>query len=159
MQTKIISAFPGVGKTTFFKSQEKGMVLDSDSSQFSWVTEDGVRKRNPEFPRNYIRHIQSNIGTCKYILVSSHKEVREALTNACLFFHLVYPSLDRKEEFIQRYVDRGSPKQFIDLLRQNYDAWIRECMENRYGCNNVMMTLPNLADEIEFMEDIESMDA
>ncbi len=158
MQTKIISAFPGVGKTTFFNTQEEGFVLDSDSSLFSWVTIDGIRKRNPEFPANYIRHIQENIGTCKYILVSSHKEVRDALTNACLFYHLVYPSLDRKEEFIQRYIDRGSPQQFIDLLKQNYNTWIHECMNTKYGCNNVEMRVPYLYDEIALMEYVEDMD-
>lgn len=150
-RTKIISAFPGVGKTTFYKAN-RGRVLDSDSSMFSWVIVDGEKKRNPDFPRNYIEHIQENIGKVDYILVSSHKEVREALQNACLFFHLIYPAMNRKNEFIQRYKDRGSPESFIKLLDANWANWISACVDTRYGCNNVTMTLPNLADEIEFME-------
>ena len=38
-ETTIISGFPGVGKTEFFKDQKYhgGVCLDSDSSEFSWV--------------------------------------------------------------------------------------------------------------------------
>lgn len=38
-ETTIISGFPGVGKTEFFKDQKyHGRVcLDSDSSEFSWM--------------------------------------------------------------------------------------------------------------------------
>lgn len=47
MKTKVYSAFPGVGKTTYFNTTSKN-VLDSDSSKFD--------KR--EFPKNYIQHIK-----------------------------------------------------------------------------------------------------
>ena len=50
MKTKVYSAFPGVGKTTYFNKTEKN-VLDSDSSKFD--------KR--DFPSNYIEHIKKNV--------------------------------------------------------------------------------------------------
>ena len=50
MKTKVYSAFPGVGKTTYFNTTDKN-VLDSDSSKFD--------KKN--FPANYIEHIERNI--------------------------------------------------------------------------------------------------
>ena len=46
MKTKVYSAFPGVGKTTYFNNTSKN-VLDSDSSTFD----------KSEFPQNYINHI------------------------------------------------------------------------------------------------------
>ncbi len=43
MKTKVYSAFPGVGKTTYFNTTDKN-VLDSDSSKFD----------KKHFPANYI---------------------------------------------------------------------------------------------------------
>jgi len=151
MRTRIISAFPGTGKTEFFK-QHPTTTLDSDSSLFSWVTIDGTKVRNPHFPENYINHIKNNIGTCEFILVSSHKEVREALLDNSLFFYLIYPDKSRKEEFIERYRKRGSPESFITLLDKNWESWINECERCDIGCERIRMTvLPNLVDEINYI--------
>ena len=125
-RTKIISAFPGVGKT-FYHNEHKETTLDSDSSNFSWVIKDGVKTRNPEFPKNYIQHIKENT----FIFVSSHKEVREALLDECIFFYVIYPDVNRKEEFVQRYKDRGSDESFIKLISDNWEQWIKD-IENKY---------------------------
>jgi predicted nucleotidyltransferase len=81
MKTRIISAFPGTGKTYFY-NKNKETTMDSDSSQFSGVKDqngNNTKERNPNFPKNYIEHIKENIGKYEFILVSSHKEVRNAL--------------------------------------------------------------------------------
>ena len=54
-ETTIISGFPGVGKTEFFKDQtyHNRVCLDSDSSEFSWVEDNegnNTKERNPNFP-------------------------------------------------------------------------------------------------------------
>ena len=137
MRTKIISAFPGVGKTTYHKNNPE-TTLDSDSSGFSWVVnENGEKVRNPEFPQNYITHIKENIGKYKYIFVSSHKEVRDALLDNCIFFYLVYPVNSRKEEFIQRYKDRGNDENFIKLVKTNWENWMDEFYWMDEGCEKL----------------------
>jgi hypothetical protein len=137
MRTKIVSAFPGVGKTTYHKNNPK-TTLDSDSSGFSWiVNENGEKVRNSEFPQNYINHIKENIGKYKYIFVSSHKEVRDALLDNCLFFYLVYPDDERKDEFIQRYRDRGNDENFIKLVDSKWDEWMREFYWIDRGCEKL----------------------
>ena len=70
METKVYSAFPDVGKTTYFNTTNRN-VLDSDSSKFD----------KKHFPDNYIDHIKRNVEDPKVdkILVSSHKDVRDAL--------------------------------------------------------------------------------
>ena len=150
MKTRIISAFPGTGKTTYFNAHPK-TTLDSDSSEFSWVKDENgnnTKKRNPNFPQNYIEHIKENIGKYEFIFVSSHKEVREALKENCLHFYLIYPTENRKEEFIKRYKDRNNPNGFIKLLESKWEEWLKECSFERYGCTNIRMVLPNLEDEI-----------
>lgn len=123
--------------------------MDSDSSNFSWVIEDGKKTRNPNFPQNYINHIRENIGKYEFILVSSHKEVREALINNCIFFYLVYPSIRCKDEYLKRYLNRGSPIQFIELLKSNWDNWINDCSSCRIGCKNIRMKFNYLKDQIQ----------
>jgi len=149
MKTRIISAFPGTGKSTYH-AKHPDTTLDSDSSSFSWITVDGEKVRNPDFPANYIEHIKENIGKYEFIFVSSHKEVRDALKENCLFFYLMYPYEDKKEIYLQRYKDRGNQEAFIELLDRNWDAWIRECQFEIYGCSNVELLISyNIEAEIE----------
>lgn len=153
-RTRIISAFPGTGKSYYYDNH-KETTLDSDSSGYSWIIKDGKKIRNPEFPSNYISHIKENIGKYDFIFVSSHKEVREALKDNCIFFYLVYPDYDRKDEFVKRYRDRGNPETFIKLVEDNWDLWVKECDFEEFGCKRVRMILCNLEDEINHIIAVE----
>jgi hypothetical protein len=158
MKTKIISAFPGTGKS-YYHNKYKETTLDSDSSNFSWIKDNegnNTNQRNPEFPRNYINHIKENIGKYKYIFVSSHKEVRDALLNECLFFYLVYPDDRRKDEFIQRYKNRGNDENFIKLVSNNWEEWLKELWFLEDGCKKIEMVLDNLEDELNHLNAVDT---
>jgi len=127
--TEVISAFPGTGKTHFYRNTDL-KVLDSDSSDFSWLSK-GVR--NPDFPNNYIRYIKDNMGHAKIILVSSHPEVRRALVEERIDFRLVYPERELRDEYVERFRQRDSGQRFVQLLSENWNAWISE-METQRGC-------------------------
>ena len=94
--TRVVSAFPGTGKTYYFNNSESGKVLDSDSSKFD----------KQYFPANYID--------------------RDALVDNDIRFLLVYPGRELKEEYIERYKNMGNPPEFISLVEKNWDAWIDE---------------------------------
>ena len=138
-QTRIISAFPGTGKTHFFENNTKYSVLDSDSSEYSWVKVGGDKVRHPDWPQNYLGHIQENIGKVDFILVSTHKEVRDLLLASCLHFYLVFPAPSKKDEYLKRYMDRASPQSFIDLLDGQWDSWIAELVACSRGCTRIVM--------------------
>lgn len=133
----IVCGFPGVGKTSLFTAETELKILDSDSTNFSWSDETKTQ-RNPEWPQNYIAHIQENRDASDILLVSSHDVVRTALVEAGIPFILVYPSLDMKDEYIQRYIQRGSNESFVALLKAHYEKWIAELMEQR-GCTHVVL--------------------
>lgn len=115
MNTVIVSAFPGCGKSHFYETTNR-VVKDSDSSNFS----------KDEFPQNYIKDIKSNLGKYDIILVSSHKEVRDAMREAGLSYILVYPKSTIKGEYLKRYEERGSSSEFVNLLDKNWDNWMED---------------------------------
>lgn len=134
MKTTIISGFPGVGKSEYFRNQTANgrTCLDSDSSKFSWVKDaegNNAKERNPEFPNNYINHIKENIGKVDIIFVSSHDVVRHALEEAGINYVLVYPEMGAKETYIERYKKRGNNENFINFISENWEKFITD-MDN-----------------------------
>lgn len=127
-QTKVISGFPGVGKS-FLSTHPNLKISDSDSSKFSWI-EKGVR--HPDFPQNYINHIKQCMETYDFVLVSSHKEVREALEVNGIEYTIYYPSIESKDIYIERYRNRGNAEGFINLVDANWDNWIKEIDEETF---------------------------
>ena len=55
----------------------------------------------------------------------------------CIFFYLVYPVNSRKEEFIQRYKDRGNDENFIKLVKTNWENWMDEFYWMDEGCEKL----------------------
>lgn len=111
-QTTIIAGFPGIGKS-YLKNQYGEEVSDSDSSKFP----------KDNFPQNYIDHIKSLIGNKRLILVSTHKDVLKGLEDNNIDYILVYPNSELKDEYLERYKQRGSPQGFIDLLSNKWDEF------------------------------------
>lgn len=142
MDTRIYSIFPACGKTWLYEHQEEYdlKILDSDSSQFSWLytnidengdTIRGVRRvRNPDFPNNYIKHIKENIGKYDCIFVSSHASVREALDKDGIDFTIIYPEQSCKAEWVGRCFIReknGESGCGAEAMYNNFDDWFMEC--------------------------------
>lgn len=125
--TKVISAFPACGKTYVYENNKDLAILDSDSSEFSWVKDNegnNTKERNPYFPQNYIDHINENLGKVDIIFVSSHDIVRKALYDNTIYYTLVYPDKSLKDEWIQRFKDRGNNEGFINFISANWDSFI-----------------------------------
>ena len=147
----IISAFPTIGKSYAYdhmKNIEGLKVFDSDSSLFSWMydtkfdmdkfEESGylqpvtIRRRNPDFPNNYIEYIKENMGSASYMFVSSHENVRHAMKDANIPYILIYPERSMLSEIVGRCYLRGNDDKFIKVLIDNWDSWIDSC-ENDTG--------------------------
>ena len=131
---KIISAFPGIGKTTLVQINKN--YIDLESSDYKWLDIDkslsieerkGTAKTiNPDFPENYIKKIIELTDMRFNVLISSHKEVREALQARGIKYTIVLPSLDMKEEMINRYLSRCNQESFVNLLKTNYEKFVED---------------------------------
>lgn len=137
----VVSVFPGGGKSTICKNAEAyGLrqahvsyddrdgvgisllagpgvpVFDSDSSNFP----------KDNFPANYIEHIKGVLADYPdvVIMVSSHDNVRQAMTEANIPYTLVYPQRELKSEFLERYEERGSPEAFVNMMDNKWNDFI-----------------------------------
>lgn len=141
----LISAFPGTGKTYLCKTlKDQGLnVFDSDSSSF----------KGPNRFVEYIDHVLEIIGTKapQAIFISSHAETRELLTKHGLRYYLVYPALDLKDEYIQRYIDRESPQPFIDLMRSQFEAFVSDCVQQQ-GCHHIVLHSGQYLSDVLYLE-------
>ena len=124
----ILSGWPGIGKS-HFKKNSKFVVHDSDSTQFSKL-ENG--EPNPNFVDEYITHISKLAETepDSIILVSTHQMVLEKLAQSGLMYYVIIPKPELKDEYIQRYIERGSPQPMIDLISNNWTPWLEHIKAN-----------------------------
>jgi hypothetical protein len=154
-ETIIISAFPGIGKTKVFENNKDLIILDSDSSKFSWIYpaiphKDSAPIRDPSFPQNYMNHIKNNIGKADIIMISCHSVVRDALKKNGIKYFLIYPTYQLRDHFIQRYKDRGNTEAFVKFMEENYNKFIFECdNESATDCTQWQITKPE-----EYLSDI-----
>lgn len=141
----VICGFPGVGKTTLFNQlKEQGIrVLDSDSSQFP---KDG-------FPANYIEHIEKAIAEDNIVLVSTHAEVRAALAAKGIHYILARPAnIEQKEEYLQRYRDRGSSAFFLELMDNNWKKFFSDVKNDMNAEHFVLLPNEYLIDIMTYLE-------
>lgn len=124
---QIISGFPGVGKTHYARIY-RDMVLDLDSRKYRWG-----------FPEKYIKlildHAAIGDGT---LLVSTHESVLDALSANGLRYTLVFPALSLKEEYLERYRQRGDDPQLLELLSKNWSRYLYQC-QNRNDCEKIVL--------------------
>lgn len=119
-KVNVIAGFPGIGKSDFVSKNTELNIKDSDSSE--WDKKD--------FPNNYLDHIQELIDSGYTILSSTHEDVRNGLEERGISYILVYPEVNLKEEYIERYKKRGSPDAFIEMMDAKWEEFIQSCDES-----------------------------
>jgi hypothetical protein len=139
MNTKVISAFPGTGKTFFVNSvKDDRTVLDLDSSRYTRGHDINGRAISRDFPTNYTNAIKEQLGCVDILFVSIHKEVMIALFEEDIKFSLVYPDNRLKHEYLDRFKLRGSPDSFVNLFSKNWDVSLEQ-LKSQKGCRHIVL--------------------
>lgn len=126
---KVIAGFPGVGKS-YITRQNPVDCSDSDSSLFHWLDGSSIGQPDiphPDWPNNYIQHIKQQLRRREFVFVSTHTEVLDALRRNDISYYLLMPRVDRRDEFIERYRQRGSSREFIERLSANWNSFLDSC--------------------------------
>ena len=143
----IICGFSGIGKSTV--AQKNKRILDFESSGYSNIFENGfVVSRNKDFPENYIDKLEELIKTneADYYLLSCHQEVRNELKARGLKYMIVLPYRDYKNEYIKRWLRRGSDVDFMTKMNERWEDMIISCAKDT--------VLKIYLDEHEYLSDI-----
>lgn len=140
--TEIICGFPGIGKTECAKKYQDPYydykVLDLDFSLY-------IKNFN-----TYINKIIDNIGRQDIIFISFHEKIRQKLytdqrfldkyKNGEFRFTFAYPNVDQKENYINRYRERGSSETFIKLISDNWDLWLYSLNTDRFSGSRFLLS-------------------
>ena len=122
MNHYVFCGFPGVGKSV--ADGKRKDVFDFESHGYSHDVLTG--KRNRKFPKNYIdaveEHMQDNYRAI--YLLSCHDEVLKELKARSIPYVIVLPYGDARNEYIKRYVSRGSSHEFVQRMYDNFYDWI-----------------------------------
>ena len=116
----VICGFPGIGKSHLAKKEG---FMDSDSSDWHWSAP-GVP--HPDWPYNYVKHIQLGLYINKVILVSTHTDVRNALKEMGVEYWLCYPARFLRDEYMLRFAKRKDTPEFIQQMEDNWMKRIDE---------------------------------
>jgi len=159
-KTTIISTFPGMGAHLYF-GEPNTKILHLAANDFKFIKEENgtnSEHKHPDYPQNYTNEIKSNIGLYDYIFIDSGKTIRESLIDNCIFFFLVYPAEDRREEFLTRLRSQDYPQALIAHIYENWDI-IFESLD-KYNLSYVNVVVEKefkiMSDVVEFIEKIKS---
>ena len=88
METQVISAFCGTGKT---------YICNKYPERYNEIECWNYRKGN--FPTNYIEEVKKLIGRVKYIFISTDPVILKQLNKEGIEILLIYPNNSLKEEY------------------------------------------------------------
>lgn len=127
----IVCGFSGIGKST--AEQKNRRIIDFESSIYSHTWKNGKNLgKDTNFPRNYIDRLIELIekDTATFYLLSCHKEVRDELKARGLKYIIVLPTVDQKNEYLKRWLKRGSSLDFIEPMNDRWEEMIMSCEED-----------------------------
>ena len=122
----------------------------SGHKRYEWIEQNkGLDKGvvNPEFPQNYFSAILDAIGKYKFVLVSLWSAV-EMCRASNIDYWIVVPSVDLKDEYVMRIVDRGNPKEFAQKMSDNFEYYVNRLMVCPYAKRKIILKSG------EFLEDV-----
>ena len=137
----VIAGFAGVGKTTLARKYKN--VIDIESSPYKWDYS-GIdikdleklkgtkgRKKNSEFPKNYIKAIKEAQAKYDIVLVWIHpEEILPYYDINNIDYYLCFPNKDALKEYEDRFINRGNNKEYINKVLSNYDERYNQFKSN-----------------------------
>ena len=110
-QGAIICGFASIGKSYYAKLATRVVDLESTPFKKDWKTYARVAD-----------HMRKN---GYVVLISCHKELREELHNQDIPYYVALPRIEDKDIYIQRYKQRQNTEEFIKLLEENFEDFVK----------------------------------
>lgn len=162
----IIAAYAGTGKSTFAEMTDGA--IDLPSMPYSWILPEAsewkteelegekgalYHLRNPLFPENYAVEILKAEQMYDYVLIPTNISVIRYLQKEFgRKVLLCYPESDLREEYRERFAQRGNSESFLSLFVDGWDGFLGPVRENTAGIHILLtsgMYLPDLKERFD----------
>jgi hypothetical protein len=127
INTVICAAFCGTGKTYICEKTN----IKSVEIEYWKYKDKGLQKE-------YINDIKKHMGVVDYIFISTDPDGLKILHNEGFDILLVYPKIELRGEYLDRYIERDSPYDFIGSFMKYWNIWINELKEQKY-CKHIIL--------------------
>jgi len=127
MKKIIIAAFAGTGKT--YLANKYSNVIDIEPANYKWNSDNIITEKDKgkyqkireEWPQNYVNEIIKEHNNYDIVLIGLNRDARNLLYKMGYEYSICFPSSDRKNEYIQRYKDRGNSEEFLNKQAYYFD--------------------------------------
>ncbi len=138
----IMTGFAGIGKTTLGAKYKN--VIDLESSEYQYISTDGSlcyteenkagprRRLNRMFPMNYLMAVGKALQEYDIVLVCCGAQVLDSLRRLDVDVLCFYPDQSCKDEYVQRSIDRGNNRTFINIMQQLFNSGFNHICEYGY---------------------------
>ncbi len=127
VHTILCAAFCGAGKTFICEKTD----IKAVEVEYWKYKDKGLKKE-------YIEVIKKHIGKVDYIFISTEPDGLQLLHNEGFDITLVYPENESRNEYLDRYIERDSPYEFIGTFMKHWNIWINELKEQKY-CKHIVL--------------------
>lgn len=135
-ETRVFAAFCGTGKTYLCNK-----FPDTYKEIECW------NYRQGDFPNNYIEDIISMLGKTKYLFISTDPVILKELHKTGVEIQLIYPANELRNEYLDRFLNRESPYDFVGVLMKHWNMWIDDLKNQKY-CKHLILQSG------EYLEDV-----
>lgn len=125
--TVLCAAFCGTGKTYICEKTE----IKAIEIEYWKYKENGLQKE-------YIEDVKKYFGKVDYIFIATEPDGMKLLNDEGFNITLVYPKNELRNEYLDRYIDRDSPYDFIGTFMKHWNLWINELKEQNY-CKHIVL--------------------
>lgn len=127
IKTKLIAAFCGTGKTHICNNKK----ISAIEIEY-WKYKDNLQDQ-------YVSDIKKQFGKINYILISTDPEGLRLLNSHGFNITLIYPDISLRNEYLDRYINRDSPPDFIGTFMKYWIPWINELKEQNYCEKHIIL--------------------
>jgi len=125
--TVLCAAFCGAGKTYLCEKTN----IKAIEIEYWKYKEKGLFKE-------YVSDVKKNYGVFDYIFISTDPGGLKLLHNEGFEITLVYPENGLRNEYLDKYIERDSPYDFIGTFMKHWNIWLNELKEQNY-CKHIVL--------------------
>ena len=126
-KTILIAAWCGTGKTYI-----------CEKTNINAIEIEYWKYKDIDIKNKYIEDIKKNIGNVDYIFISTDPEGLMLLYKEGFEIILVYPKKELRNDYLNRYIKRDDPHEFIGAFMKYWDSWIDELKKQTY-CKHIVL--------------------